>query len=572
MENQAPFDASTVPLPSSRTSSPRSTVFLTPVSEIGTKVALAEDTYTERHTTQTESSQAGIVMKSRAAARQSELGETPTNTLHRLGGVGLDLPTGHETGLVTNDDEDISIYENKFDDGDFDGGDFDDEDEDDSSPQLPADTDAIDPTNIVLPLTPDRHSAPRNASTPPQPPSQTTKTTKHILANRRPLGWISSLSNPRILSDHPPNLSPKGGLTPPRSISIASGRPRPRISSVHSQGGSTGGSGRGRRVSGAMQYAFASRSSLDAALDEPYCDDEDQTGQEQDDAVEGDRSTEYLTREEEQQVRYEVGSSQDQDEVWMAYVRQQLGALFPDFFPAEPNELVQASPRARDQAVDEDDEEGDQDDTALFQGRALAHTPSNTDGGPVIQTPTRTAHDHPSTILLTTTSSSTTEDSPLFSPSQNHRNTVVGATTVPNVRNEIGELRDEIERLRSVVGGLAEGMRGASGPGSGPGAGKRPVDRASLEVDMSDGTVGKETKGVTGNSAIDDDQSPETSGKTDSLLSSIIRALDQKINKTDTLRSDDLVFSPQNLSRLLASVERLNLTHLMDEPPTTVME
>lgn len=98
-------------------------------------------------------------------------------------------------------------------------------------------------------------------------------------------------------------------------------------------------------------------------------------------------------------------TDQDQDEVWMQYVRNQLGTLFPDFF----NEPV---------------EEGDHVGTGGENvGWAMVQ-----DG----------AHRRPMTFA------------PVADEGQRG--------DVPNVREELHGLRDEIERLRGVVGGLAEGL------------------------------------------------------------------------------------------------------------------
>jgi hypothetical protein len=98
----------------------------------------------------------------------------------------------------------------------------------------------------------------------------------------------------------------------------------------------------------------------------------------------------------------------DEDEAWMGFVRAQLNTLFPDFF--DPN------------TREEDEGEG---------------------GGDV--------------------SISTIASSDLTTPPIGTRlGTGLGlGRGVPNIRSEIGGLTEEIERLRGVVSGLADGMRAA---------------------------------------------------------------------------------------------------------------
>lgn len=101
----------------------------------------------------------------------------------------------------------------------------------------------------------------------------------------------------------------------------------------------------------------------------------------------------------------DTGIVGDEDEAWMGYVRAQLNTLFPDYF---------------DPSVQGEGEEGD--------------------------------------ISISTIASSDLATPPI--------GTRLGAGLgvgrgVPNIRDEIGGLTEEIERLRGVVSGLAEGMRAA---------------------------------------------------------------------------------------------------------------
>jgi len=100
------------------------------------------------------------------------------------------------------------------------------------------------------------------------------------------------------------------------------------------------------------------------------------------------------------------GIVEDGDEAWMGYVRAQLNTLFPDFFDPTRGE--------------EDEVEG---------------------GGDV--------------------SISTIASSDLTTPPIGTRLGSGLGRGVPNIRSEIGGLTEEIERLRGVVSGLAEGMRAA---------------------------------------------------------------------------------------------------------------
>ena len=142
-------------------------------------------------------------------------------------------------------------------------------------------------------------------------------------------------------------------------------------------------------------------------------------------------------------------TNQDQDEIWMSYVRQQLNTLFPDFFadtaamtatataaghggmPTPPLSSRQPSGATQEAALAEGD---DRDEGA--EGHASLDTSVSSVGPP---TPADTRH------------------------TVGPYGMAVGNVRVPNVRDEISDLREEIGRLRGVVGGLAEGLaRGAA--------------------------------------------------------------------------------------------------------------
>jgi hypothetical protein len=98
----------------------------------------------------------------------------------------------------------------------------------------------------------------------------------------------------------------------------------------------------------------------------------------------------------------------DEDEAWMGFVRAQLNTLFPDFF--DPN------------TREEDEGEGGGDvSISTIASSDLTTPPIGTRLGPGLGM----------------------------------------GRGVPNIRSEIGELTEEIERLRGVVSGLADGMRAA---------------------------------------------------------------------------------------------------------------
>jgi len=94
----------------------------------------------------------------------------------------------------------------------------------------------------------------------------------------------------------------------------------------------------------------------------------------------------------------------DEDEAWMGYVRAQLNTLFPDFF---------------DPSTNGEDEWGGDVSISTIASSDLTTPPTGT----------RLGHGL--------------------------------GRGVPNIRSEIGGLTEEIERLRGVVSGLAEGMRAA---------------------------------------------------------------------------------------------------------------
>ena len=121
------------------------------------------------------------------------------------------------------------------------------------------------------------------------------------------------------------------------------------------------------------------------------------------------------------------GIVEDGDEAWMGYVRAQLNTLFPDFF--DPNTHAE-----------EEREEGGDVSISTIASSDLTTPPIGTRLGPGLG---------------------------------------LGAGRgVPNIRSEIGGLTEEIERLRGVVSGLAEGMRAAQ---------LAPDVGGGVEVPLNDG-------------------------------------------------------------------------------------
>ncbi|EAL18809.1 hypothetical protein CNBI0700 [Cryptococcus deneoformans B-3501A] len=270
----------------------------------------------------------------------------------------------------------------------------------------------------------------------------------------------------------------------PRAVSTAHHHPAgqsPRVTSVYAQQPE-------RKVSGTMQYAIAppgqvrengeriiERGRVTSGYSEVGVD----TGVEFDlihagadtAALNGEhhegehqimRGGEETVEQEEYRLRFQVSTAQDEDEIWMAYVRQQLGVLFPDFFPTDPDQLARSAESAGLEGVSTQPQDDDEED----EGNTSARSSSSVqEAGNDIFSPS--AGD-----TSFTTATSSTEDSSLSlatppstsRPGHGHSlgrmMSGMGEIGVPNVREEISGLRDEIMRLRSVVGGLAEGLRG----------------------------------------------------------------------------------------------------------------
>ena len=122
---------------------------------------------------------------------------------------------------------------------------------------------------------------------------------------------------------------------------------------------------------------------------------------------------------------YTVASAQDDEEIWMSYVREQLNTLFPDFF-----------------------------DTPDMSPPSLSYSPDSSADVSIDSVPGSTGQDR-----------DVESDNPLDSENRGweviqrggHRR-AWDETRLPNVKREIGGMREEIERLRGLVSGLASQM------------------------------------------------------------------------------------------------------------------
>ena len=148
---------------------------------------------------------------------------------------------------------------------------------------------------------------------------------------------------------------------------------------------------------------------------------------------------------------------QDMDEVWMSHIRHQLGTLFPDFFNEETHQ-----PPSQDGCFHESDENPGKNEDGGDEGTWVAHQ----------QGLARFARGGLGGM----------------------GGLGGGIGGVPNVRSEISGLRDEIERLRGVVGGLAEGLgqrasfdRHEQGQGDAQGETNRlPIEHHHLQYPQSE--------------------------------------------------------------------------------------
>lgn len=260
---------------------------------------------------------------------------------------------------------------------------------------------------------------------------------------------------------HDPNAQPESPVRgddvvpseiplPPSPKSIKQGLPfrRPRISNpLDRVVSSTQRTSSGRRVSSALQYAMhphpdaqpeteapgrAVSGESDASLDLAYYQEMvneamSASDQELEEIPTWDSSLGFGGQVPD--LVGEEGIVGDEDEAWMGYVRAQLNTLFPDYFDATAREDREG--------------EGEGDiSISTIASSDLATPPIGTRLGPGLG--------------------------------------MGMGRGVPNIRSEIGGLTEEIERLRDVVSGLAEGMRAAQlAPEVGSGEGEvaaKPID------------------------------------------------------------------------------------------------
>jgi hypothetical protein len=187
-------------------------------------------------------------------------------------------------------------------------------------------------------------------------------------------------------------------------------------------------------------------------------------------------------------------TDQSNDEVWMSYVRQQLGTLFPDFFQAAGD--------------DQDPSHG----VDAYGPRHARHKSASVDGGGPLGEGQGEAKSAQVGWAMV-------QDGAHHRPMSAMREGEFGC--VPNVREEISGLREEIERLRGVVGGLASELYESGAV--------RPVENGSSEETDSqdpDGCGACDVQGVepppTGRagegtrhpgSVLDHDQVPSAGGE-----------------------------------------------------------
>ena len=299
----------------------------------------------------------------------------------------------------------------------------------------------------------------------------------YTIMNRRPVGWKSTVRE--VTNEDAVSLefsSPSNDFTSPTH--------QGRTFSARTVSGNTPLTVKGRTVSGAMQYAMhaASDSSRPAGSSgAPHSNLQDGSGGQR-----GQIGAEELGKVERESsaLGLQVGAVQQDEEIWMSYVRQQLAALFPGFFnPSQHSDqstsmseasAIMSRARAENQAqgavhgTDEvrevtllNEHQSVQEPRAIFLGQESSQKREAL-GWDVIQ-------------------------------DKGHRRPWDQNRGLPNlsVKEEIGGMRDEIERLREVVSGLASGMVGPPPQSSHP----IPVS-ISNEVEVELGTQSENDGGI----------------------------------------------------------------------------
>lgn len=284
-----------------------------------------------------------------------------------------------------------------------------------------------------------KHTDPRLIPLPPSPPPP-----KPFLPARRPVGWVSSL--------------------PERILSSASDLSAPRQASAG-----------GRSISGTLLRAVAlpddpalplpsAQTSRQAKrslrgfgdLDEPDDTDGDTTVRilhDSEGAEPGDDSEEELLLDRaDLSAQVAALTDQEKDEVWMSYVRAQLAALFPDLSSSEPIVDLLNDPTYGSDSIS----------NHVLRPSSSPYIPSGAQGRSVSGS---TAESAPVRTPRSPSGSSGLDTSLSREPG---RNTGLGISgelgwlqaTPTTMRGELEELREEIQMLRGVVGGLAEGLGG----------------------------------------------------------------------------------------------------------------
>lgn len=244
----------------------------------------------------------------------------------------------------------------------------------------------------------------------------------------------------------------------------------------------------------------------------------------------------------------EEGSDEDQDEnqeAWIDYVREQLSALFPDVYRPE---LV-SPPRSSHAPAPTSDAPPAGVHSALVGGPRIV-SDASTSGLSAISTQ---SSDMPMTPLygdgaheLMVASASGAAD--------NVTRRVLG--NVVNVRDEIQAMREEMQRLRGVVGELSEGLR-APGPAIHDPATPRRTDlNIPEEQDVPDSTaeVPSAPQGlheVSGTTLAA--RTPLLTSQNAELCAAIIRQLHANASGPN---ADEAVFETANLQHLLQSLQR----------------
>ncbi|KAK4685966.1 lipid intermediate transporter, partial [Tremellales sp. Uapishka_1] len=285
-----------------------------------------------------------------------------------------------------------------------------------------------------------------------------------------------------------PAPAPEAVPLPPSPRSQASRRPRGWISTLPNNTGTSPkrlpsariasmSSTSSRRVSGAMNHAFLHSGSADTSLsDKDYTTALSEAESAGSDDADISFSTPGVTGA--TSAPGFIGGVDEEDEAWMGYLRHQLGMLFPDFQNGQ--DVVSTSARW---------DSGDGSANTEV-GEVVYETQGEEGGG------------------------------------------------VPTFRTEIVGLKDEITRLRDVVGELARGMK--------------KEDKANQGVDRK----GEEVPTERVETVQSDEEVPAAFLQTASMSLRLIRTFDSMVHYSEK-RSDGEVFDHDNLESLMTFVQTL---------------